>query len=179
MADDAEGVEVGLGAGVVEPLAERRAVRERDPQVGVGDVDLEAALRELELVDHEVVEQAHDVGARAHDEVGVGERALERARAAEPLAALEHEHRLAGPGEVGRAGQPVVAAADHDGVPVARGELVTGAGRPTSPSCSAISFMGFSPRWLRRGGAAGSGVDGDGAAGVDEHGVELDELEAR
>ena len=33
-----------LRAGVVEPLAERGAVLERDPQVGVGDVDLEAAL---------------------------------------------------------------------------------------------------------------------------------------
>ena len=90
----------------------RGAVLERDPQVGVGDVDVEAALLEPELVDHELVEQADDVGARADDVVGVGERALERAGAAEPLAALEHEHRLAGLGEVGGGGEAVVAAAD-------------------------------------------------------------------
>ena len=100
---DAERVEVALRAGVVEPLAEAGAVGERDPQVGVGDVDVEAALLELQLADDEVVEQADDVGAGADDEVGVGERALERAGAAEPLAALEHEDGLAGLGEVGRA----------------------------------------------------------------------------
>ncbi len=125
---DSERVEVALRAGVVEPLAEARAVGERDPQVGVGDVDVEAALLELELADHDVVEQADDVGAGADDEVGVGERALERAGAAEPLAALEDEHGLAGLGEVGGAGEAVVAAADDDGVPVLGGELADGCG---------------------------------------------------
>ena len=100
-----------------------RAVGERDPQVGVGDVDVEAALPELELLDDELVEQADDVGAGADDEVGVVERALERAGAAEPLAALEHEDALAGLGEVGGGGEAVVAAADDDRVPVACGEL--------------------------------------------------------
>jgi hypothetical protein len=73
---------------------ERRAVLERDPQVGIGHEALKAAPAQVELGDDELVEQADDVGARAHDEALVGERALERARAAEPLAALEHEHAL-------------------------------------------------------------------------------------
>ena len=78
---------------------------------------------ELELGDHDRVEQADDVGAGADHVALVGERALEGAGAAELVAALEHEHRLAGLGEVGGGGEPVVPAADDDRVPVARGEL--------------------------------------------------------
>ena len=123
LGDHAEVAKVALGALVVEPLPERRAVLERDPQVGVGHEALKAAPAQVELGDHELVEQADDVGARADDEALVGERALERAGAAQALAALEHEHRAAGAREVGRRGQAVVAAADDDGVPLARGEL--------------------------------------------------------
>src|SRR3954463_13649615 len=41
----------------------------------------------------------------------------------EPLAALEHEDGLAGFREVRRGGEAVVAAADHDDIPVLGGEL--------------------------------------------------------
>ena len=43
LGDHAEVAKVALGARVVEPLAEGRAVLERDPQVGVGDEALKAA----------------------------------------------------------------------------------------------------------------------------------------
>ena len=148
-----------------------RAVLERDPEVGVGDVDVQAAALERELPDHEVVEQADDVGAGADDVVGVGERALERARAAEPLAPLEHEHGLAGPGEVGRAGEAVVAAADDDRVPVAGGELLHGRGQPDLAQLLrdgvhvAISLAMASTTTA--------------PLFVDEDGVALDQLEAR
>ena len=79
---DAELLEVRLGARVVEPLAERGAVVERHPEVGVGHPVAKAAPLELELADHEVVEQADDVGAGADHVALVGERALERAGAA-------------------------------------------------------------------------------------------------
>ena len=46
---DAQLDEVGLRARVVEPLAERGAVLERDPQVGVGHVALKAAAAQVEL----------------------------------------------------------------------------------------------------------------------------------
>ena len=167
---DPELLEVGLGAGVVDPLAEGGAVLERDPQVGVGDVDVEAAALEAELLDHEVVEQADDVGAGADDVVGVGERALERARAAEPLAALEHEHGLAGAGEVGGAGEPVVAAADDDRVPVAGGELLHGRGQ--------ADLAQLLRDGVHLADLLGDGVDDDGALFVDEDGVALDQLEA-
>ena len=78
---------------------------------------------EVEVVDHLLIEQAEDVGARADHEALVRERPLEGAGAAEPLAALEHEDGPAGPGQVGRRGQAVVAAADDDRVPVPGGEL--------------------------------------------------------
>ena len=42
---------------------------------------------------------------------------LERAGAAQALPRLEHEHRLAGPGQVGGRGQAVVPAADDHRVP--------------------------------------------------------------
>ena len=120
--------------------AERGAVGERSPEVGVGDEHLEAAVGEPQLVDHELVEQADHVGARRHHVPLVGERPLEGAGAAEPLPPLEHEHRLAGPGQVGRGGQAVVAAADHDDVPGRGGQLRHGAGSPTSPSRAAMRF---------------------------------------
>ena len=49
--------------------------------------------------------------------------ASERRRAAEPLAQLEHQHPVAGAGQIGGRGEPVVAAADDDRVPLAGGEL--------------------------------------------------------
>jgi hypothetical protein len=72
---------------------------------------------QLELVDHPLVEEPDHVRARADLVAGVGERFVECAGAAEPLALLEHEHRLAGLGEVRRAREPVVATADDDDVP--------------------------------------------------------------
>ena len=104
-------------------MAERAAVLERHPQVRVGDPVTQPAARELELGDDELVEQPDDVGAGADDKALVGEGTLERGRASEPLAPLEHEHRLAGPGEIGRCGETVVATPDDDRIPVASGQL--------------------------------------------------------
>ena len=108
------------------------------PQVGVGHEDLEPAAAQVQLVDDHWIEQAHDVRAGAHDVPGVGERALEGARTAQTLAALQHEDGPAGSGQVGRAGQAVVAAADDHRVPRAERQLAMGAGSPTSPRASAI-----------------------------------------
>ena len=69
------------------------------------------------------MEQADEVGARADDEAVVGEGRVERARAAEPLALLEHEHREAAAGEIGRGSEPVVAPADDHDVPLASRQL--------------------------------------------------------
>ena len=69
-----------------------------------------------------LIEQADDVRARADHVTLVGERPLESARAAEAIAALEHEHRLAGSREVCGAREPVVPSADDDRVPMSRGE---------------------------------------------------------
>ena len=109
--------------GAVDEAGVGGAVGERTPEVGVGGRDPVAVAAEVELVDHDLVEQADDVGARADDEALVGERALERRRAAELLAPLEDEHPLAGLRQIGGGREPVVAAADDDRVPLARGEL--------------------------------------------------------
>ncbi len=123
-------LEVGVRLGVVEVLAEGGAVLERDPEVRVGDPEAQPALAQGELVDDALVEQAEHVGARRDDDPVVVERALERRRAAEPVAALEHEHALAGAGQVGGGGQAVVAAADDHRVPVPRGHLGDGHRQP-------------------------------------------------
>ena len=47
---------------------------------------------------------------------------LERARAAELVSPLEHQRPPAGPGQIGRGSQAVVAAADDDRIPVVRRE---------------------------------------------------------
>ena len=133
-------------------------------------MDVEPALLEAELSDHDVVEQADDVGAGADDVVGVGERALERARAAEPLAALEHEHGLAGPREVGGAGQAVVAAADDDRVPVAGGELLHGRGQ-----ADLAQLLGDGVHCAVSLATASTTT---APSFVDEDGVALDQLEA-
>ena len=88
----------GGGALGVEELGVPRAVVERAPDRRLGDEHPVAVAAQRQLVDHPLVEQADDVGARADDVARVGERLLQRARPAEPLAPLEHEHRAARPG---------------------------------------------------------------------------------
>ena len=111
------------GAVLVEPLRERRAVLERGPLGRVAHERAVAVARQRELLDHQRVQQADEVRARADDEAGIAERPFERARAADLIAALEHEHRPARPREVGGGGEPVVASADDDGVPGTRRQL--------------------------------------------------------
>ena len=131
--------EAGVGA----------AVGKRDPEVGVGRGDPVAVALELELGDHHRVEQADDVGAGADHEALVGERALERRRAAELLAALEHQHPLAGAREVGGGGEPVVAAADDDRVPrrAPRARRPAPAGRPARATpLTSVARQALRPR---------------------------------
>ncbi len=106
------------------PSANGRPLRRVDDERPV------PVLRELELLDDQRVQQPDEVGARAHHEPVVGERALERARAAELVAPLEDEDGLAGAREVRRGGESVVPTADDHDVPVARGELGDRRGQP-------------------------------------------------
>ncbi len=78
--------------------------------------NLEAVLRQVELADDLGPQQRHDV--RAHRVLEAGVDLLGHRRAAEHVAALEHQHLPAGAREVRRAHQPVVAAANHDDVVV-------------------------------------------------------------
>jgi hypothetical protein len=113
-----------LGRAVfVEPLRERRAVLERGPLGRVAQERAVAVPRQRELLDHQRVQQADEVRARADHEAGIAERAFERARAADLIAPLDYEHRPARPSEVGGGGEPVVTGADDDGVPCLRRQL--------------------------------------------------------
>jgi hypothetical protein len=89
---------------VVEELRQRSAVGERAPEVRVRGDGGVAVAAQLELADHQLVEQAHHIGAGADQVIGISEGALQRAGAAELLAALQHENRAAAAREVGRGG---------------------------------------------------------------------------
>src|SRR5206468_6680585 len=75
-----EGLDLLGGAILVEPLRERRAVLERRPLGRVADECAVPVPRQLELLDHERMEEADEVRARADHEAGIAERSLERAR---------------------------------------------------------------------------------------------------
>ena len=71
------------------PVAEERhraAVGKRAPQVGIGGDDPVSVPLQLQLADHQLVEQADHVRAGADQVARVGKRLLERAGAAQPLA---------------------------------------------------------------------------------------------
>jgi len=114
----------------LEELGERAAAGKRAPEVRIRRGHPVAVATEVELVDHELVEQADHVGAGADQVARIGERLLERAGTAELLASLEHQRGASGAGEVGGRGEAVVTPADHDRVPVAGGELTKGRRQP-------------------------------------------------
>jgi phytoene dehydrogenase-like protein len=108
----------------VAPLRERRAVVERRPLRRVAHEGPVAVACEVQLRDHERVQQTDEVRARAHHEARIGKGPFRRAGAAEPGPALEDQHGAAGTTEVRGGGQPVVSAADDHHVPRASRRLL-------------------------------------------------------
>ena len=86
---------------------QRRVGRDPPP----AEPDLQA-----ELVDDRLRQQAHEVRVARQARVDAGPRALGDRRAADVVAALEHEHRAPRARQVGGGDEAVVAAADDDGV---------------------------------------------------------------
>ena len=156
----------GCGAVGVEELPVPGPVVEGAPDSWLGDEHLVPVTAQRQLVDHPLIEEPDDVGARTDPVLGLGERLLQRARAAEPLAALQDEHRLAGLRQVGGARQAVVATADDDHVPRPGGELGDRGRQPdltqAIPGCQELmragrwrSVRGCSPLGRRRQRCAG------------------------
>ncbi len=111
------------GAGVDAELGttgHRVAMIEQDPALlGRRERRVPAALQphvETELVDDRLGQQADEVRVRRQAGVVAVEQRLGPCRTAEHLVTLEHQDRSARIGEVRRAGQTVVTAADDDGV---------------------------------------------------------------
>ena len=82
-------------------------------------VDLVAEVLQPQVRDHLRLQQRDHVGG-ARDAMA-GPHLLGHARSAEDVAALDHAGAQAGPREVGRRGEAVVAPADDDRVVVGRG----------------------------------------------------------
>ena len=103
--------------------SERAAVRERAPEVGVADEDAITAPLELQLADDDLVQQADHVRAGA-DQVARDRRKGCSSVQAPPSCSRRSSTsvRAAGPGQIGRGSQAVVAAADDDRIPVVRRE---------------------------------------------------------
>ena len=93
--------ELGHGGGAaigVVPQGDRGAVLERAPQVGVHELDPVPAVAQPELVDHERVQQADRVGARAHEPAGSGKGCSSVQAPPEPVRAARGRARCVRPG---------------------------------------------------------------------------------
>ena len=95
----------------VDEHAARRIARQR--RVG-GDPPPAQPDAEAQFVDDPLRQQADQVGVARQPRVDTRPRALGDRRAADVVAALEHQHRAPGAREVRRGDQAVVAAADDD-----------------------------------------------------------------
>ncbi len=111
----------GVDAGVAGDLAVSLAVVVHAPQViaaghgregAVERENFEAVAREIEVADDFRPQQRDDV--RADGELEAGKDFFGAGRAAENVAAFEHENFLSGAREVGGVDEAVVAAADYD-----------------------------------------------------------------
>jgi hypothetical protein len=112
--------DLAVGLGVIVGPPEVVALRHRRERA-VERQDLEPVAREIELADDLRPEQRDDV--RAHREVKALEHFLGDGRAADDVAAFEHQDPAAGAGEVGGCGEAVVPRAD-DGDVVLHAECI-------------------------------------------------------
>ena len=107
-------------SGVIAAAKKIIAVRQRRKRA-VERNDFEIVFRQFELADHFGTQQAHDIGANRIFKSRIdlfGHR-----RAAEHMAALEHQNFLPCFGQIGGAGEAVVAGADDDRVVVGHGAI--------------------------------------------------------
>ena len=73
------------------------------------------------------MQQSGEIRAWGHANAGKG--FLDRAGAAYSRAALQHQHALARPRQVRRAGQAVMPGSDDNHIPAARSEFADGSGQ--------------------------------------------------
>ncbi len=116
--------QLGLAGVVVLRQLDVAAILERHEHAGSGGCPVIAPGREIELLDHQGMQQPAQVRTGRDREARPG--LLQRAGAADPLAGFQHQHFLAGARKVGGAGQSVVARADHDDVPALGGQVLDG-----------------------------------------------------
>ena len=110
------------------------------------------------LLDHERVKQTDEI--RARRDLEPRPDLFRRASPADPTPCFEHQHPLPRPREVRRAGQAVVTCPDHDHVQGPRASSAIGAGRPRTPSVSAVRDgccpgIGLLPPGMRAGDRRG------------------------
>ena len=117
--------------------------------MGIDDLDGVAVPGQLQLLDHQGMEEADEVGTRADVPGGIGEGLLQGARTAQPVLRFEHEHPTAGASEVGAGGQPVVAAPDDDHLPGSSDQRLDGRGQPDPSHRLLGARLGHEPATLR------------------------------
>ncbi len=138
---------MGVVVGAPEVVAIERRERAVEGQ------DLQPVAGQRQVTDDLRAQQAHDV--REDAEAEAREDLLGERRAAEDLATLEDERPEATPGEIGRADEAVVAAADDDRV-VALGHEPESS--LASARAGALAWSMDRPRVVRRADASGSMV---------------------
>ncbi len=113
--------------------------------------DFEIVFRQFEIADDFGTEQADDIGADRIFKTRID--LFSDRRAAEHMAALQDEHFFPGFGEIGCAGQAVVAGADDDRIIVGHGGdllkrayLVISSAKSTRPAGLSMSILRLNPK---------------------------------
>ncbi len=104
-----------LALSVVLAELEARPVVERHEHPRAGGDPPESSTGQAQLLDHQRVQEPDEVRAR-RDPIPRPDL-FERASPADPLAGLQDEHPLARPGQIRRAGQPIMPRPHDDHVP--------------------------------------------------------------
>ena len=115
-----EGANFGGAFLIVVPKLNAAAVEKGDEEAIDGGGPCVTAAGEIELFDHEGVEQAGKIGAGGHSYAGKG--LFNGAGAANAVAAFDDQHALAGTCEIRGAGEAVMPGANDNRVPGFGGE---------------------------------------------------------
>jgi hypothetical protein len=104
-----------LAGSFVVPELNARSVEEWDKESVHRRSPTEAALGQIELRNHEGMQQSRKVGAWGH--VRAGKRFFDGAGTTDPRPALQHQYTLASTCEIGGTGQPIVSCTCDDYIP--------------------------------------------------------------
>ncbi len=116
-----EAPNLSLARVVVIPQLNTAAIKKRHKEAIRSRRPMKPSFHQSQLIHHQRVQQPCKISARRHPHPW--ERLLDGTGAPHTCPALQHQDAFACPGQVGRAGEAIMAGADDDGVPRLRSQL--------------------------------------------------------